>query len=858
MDGRSNHVNGITTVHVSFLLTQRVTVSRQLALSVVAVIAITCTHAAKADDRFDSSVPQNDTALNDIFFLNDDIGWCVGNDTILRTEDGGRNWSTVRVAAQGQFESVFFVDAKHGWIVGAQAVPGFDLSRGIVLRTLDGGRTWHSIRVLIPGLRRVQFRDQQNGWAVGDSSPMYPTGLFHTTDGGATWSGVTSVQSMDVTDGQVSPGRTLLVVDGEIRVFANNEVTAARLPNATPYIRALGMLDRERGWAAGRNGAVITTIDGGNRWFVDQTLTSRPQAAEFDYESVFARSFGVWIAGNPGSYIWRRDAETGSWSVSRTGISAPLRRIFFTDAQRGWAVADFGWIIGTQDGGRTWRVLKSGHPGAAVVTFAQRPDHLSLDVLARYAGDQAYVGAAVVARYTGNQNGTDVAGPGIRTKSAARQAVCAVGGSHVGFVDLPPANQDSPESADPRHLEPLVKQIRLLRPNLIVLGCGDDHAPTKLAADLLQAIELAQNRYSFTHHLTAAGLETWEVSRMVQTTRPNPSTATLSSTENLIHLGQLVEDAVARSRAMLQLPARRKYQVGFVQLRAATRGRFKPSNLLDSLDAGGNSLPKRRNRDQPAGTWGTVQRMGQKSKIFDQLLSWSTGYDANAKQLNSEINQRMLGLNERTTAIWLFQLADEYVRQGETDLASWTLQKLSYEHPTHWTSTIGRGWLVDYFSSGEFGQMSRTRIANGSSVVGIEVDDSRVVAASAVESSSSSQPSVRASRDAHGTLSGTVVWSPAAPRNQQKDPRNSPEESALRNSPNAMAAQLESRRRHAAKNAANTQGQLDAHISMLDSVRFAEANMARAFDGIDAAKGALRSISMGEVTPNAQPLGFRR
>lgn len=73
--------------------------------------------------------------LRDVRFLDALRGWAVGDrGQILRTQDGGNNWTQVGSGSQAQLTQVLFEDALQGWAI---EFPSFD-----VLRTADGGATW--------------------------------------------------------------------------------------------------------------------------------------------------------------------------------------------------------------------------------------------------------------------------------------------------------------------------------------------------------------------------------------------------------------------------------------------------------------------------------------------------------------------------------------------------------------------------------------------------------------------------------------------------------------------------------------------------------------------------------------------
>ena len=111
--------------------------------------------------------------IKSIYFVNSLKGWAVSYSAeILISEDGGNTW-TLQYDEYGHLNSVFFIDEEIGWAVGDNEI----------LHTIDGGNNWE---VQYNGsfwgqLNDVVFADLNNGYAVGDYV------LLRTTDGGETW-----------------------------------------------------------------------------------------------------------------------------------------------------------------------------------------------------------------------------------------------------------------------------------------------------------------------------------------------------------------------------------------------------------------------------------------------------------------------------------------------------------------------------------------------------------------------------------------------------------------------------------------------------------------------------------------------
>jgi photosystem II stability/assembly factor-like uncharacterized protein len=77
------------------------------------------------------------TLLNGVYFHDQQLGWAVGHEeTVLRTQDGGKSWEIVNHNSEKEDNPLFdirFKDAKNGFIVGAY---------GTFMTTADGGLTW--------------------------------------------------------------------------------------------------------------------------------------------------------------------------------------------------------------------------------------------------------------------------------------------------------------------------------------------------------------------------------------------------------------------------------------------------------------------------------------------------------------------------------------------------------------------------------------------------------------------------------------------------------------------------------------------------------------------------------------------
>jgi photosystem II stability/assembly factor-like uncharacterized protein len=127
-----------------------------------------------------------DAELTAVTFVDADRGWAVGDRGVIwHTADGGRSWKLQQSGVTCRLEAIQFLDADNGIAVGGWTQPYTHETHGVVLRCRRR-RSWQNTSDLtLPGLKHVRLFDARAGWALGDGSPLHPSGVFKTADGGA-------------------------------------------------------------------------------------------------------------------------------------------------------------------------------------------------------------------------------------------------------------------------------------------------------------------------------------------------------------------------------------------------------------------------------------------------------------------------------------------------------------------------------------------------------------------------------------------------------------------------------------------------------------------------------------------------
>jgi len=247
--------------------------------------------------------------LNDVFFINTNIGWAVGRGgTVLKTSNGGANWISQNSGTTKNLTSIFFLSTEIGWIAG---------NDGVVLRTSNGGGSWivHNF-VLNNSWESIFFIDANVGWVAGWGGE-----IAKTTNGGINWNYEPRLGYMDI-----------------VSIF---------------------FLDSNTGWLAGGNmgmGAVLMkTTNGGINWNNLNPSTPNP-ITRVKFINV---SEGLLVG--LGGIIRKTENGGNNWLIRSSGFDKNIYDLSYLPTGIGYAVGDSGKILFTQNSGDNWSVQYCGY-----------------------------------------------------------------------------------------------------------------------------------------------------------------------------------------------------------------------------------------------------------------------------------------------------------------------------------------------------------------------------------------------------------------------------------------------------------------------------------------------------------------
>ena len=700
-----------------------------ICLSILLVCALESPRIASA--QISTAVPAEwyqDAELTDVFFIDADTGWITGeNGLLMSSKDGGRSWQQVETNLDCRLESVWFVDSEIGYVVGGYYQPHNHRSVGVILKTVDAGKTWVRDRNLtLPRLRKVHFSDTRTGWALGDGSPMYPVGVFYTHDGGRSWSSLSSKRIASWQDGVLGQDHFLLVsANGRLqRMDLDGEVSRAELAPAEIKFNSLRFASPELVWAVGNEGWIGRSTDGGRTWKgSNEEMDGKLQV--FDLSTLCTVGESCWIAGRPGSRIIRTRDGGKNWSALATGQTTPIKKLFFLDENRGWAIGSLGTVLGTDDGGTSWKSLRGRNQHATVLAFFSDYDQVPLEIFSLLAASE---GRFCTIELVQRRNPVGVNSPSDEELARLRQALTRIGCSSVEDFMLDGAKSISYSGKELRSYadlteERLVALIRSWRPALVLTNQSDAAQPKSLAHEfnkkLMQAMEKAGDSEAYPTQLQFSGLRPWKVAKALCVgEHRNWSDATISSAQFSPHLCRTVEDHAFISRQLVHetfaLPVE-KYSLK--QQRTDLPDRYATQGLLSGIPAiiGENA---RQPQTPTSGNLQSLRFLTKKQEHLSNLLNVQFTSPASEELWRTQLMTSTAGLLPETGGNILFQLAYQYNQTGRPELADKTFRMFLNRYGDHELAESALIWLLQYHASGEVrhGEWGRTQAAKARDV----------------------------------------------------------------------------------------------------------------------------------------------
>jgi photosystem II stability/assembly factor-like uncharacterized protein len=288
------------------------------------------------------------TTTSGIAFTAGPIGY------LQKSGDLGATWTSLNSRQTDELDGVSFFDADHGLAVGAI---------GSTARTDDGGRTWEIGRHLAASrFWDVVMLSRTHAVAAATM------GLFHTADGGQTWSKRADGIFYGVSFGDAMNGIGV-GHNGQVRRTSDGGLSWSDASSAggSRHLQAVAHLAPQVAVAVGDNGSIVRTDDGGGTW------STRTSGTTFGLRDVHFADAAIGMAVGFGGTILRTVDGGESWEHVTSGTTETLNGVWISDGQVATVVGNQGMTLWTEDGGASWSRLRSHTSNALnAVTFVDR------------------------------------------------------------------------------------------------------------------------------------------------------------------------------------------------------------------------------------------------------------------------------------------------------------------------------------------------------------------------------------------------------------------------------------------------------------------------------------------------------
>lgn len=298
-------------------------------------------------------IPSMNAGL-DICFVNDEIGFILTGQELLRTTDGGDTWEVMMKIASGRrivFKNMI------GYIIG---------DNGLIYKSTHLGEGWNRINNgFTDNLTSITLLHQDTIFITSNNK------LFKSYDGGKGWLTIntTGIEIEDsyftsFTTGHVAGkyGKILKTINGghEWKVTASSNVTPS------DFFR-ICFVNEKTGFASQEHDDIYKTTDGGETWTEIASLDAI-------YGMYFLDENTGFIAGDDGAIHKTSDGgETWEWAGFDGRIWAnDLFSIYFLNEEKGFATGMRGRIIKTLNSGKSWEEYSATYIDIQQLQFSSR------------------------------------------------------------------------------------------------------------------------------------------------------------------------------------------------------------------------------------------------------------------------------------------------------------------------------------------------------------------------------------------------------------------------------------------------------------------------------------------------------
>lgn len=287
-------------------------------------------------------------SIEDISFVNENVGYVVGYHEVYKTVNGANSWilSVANIFSNGP-RLVHFIDQNVGFIAGSSSEFDFPIK---VAKTINGGFSWTITELegndqTFSYGRDLYFLDDNIGFLVCNGGSVY-----RTIDQGLNWERVYNDPGEDFSAihfPTAAIGFMVPVFGNEIYRTINGGNTWSAMPlNGNYNMTDVYFLDSQTGFITCTYSKILKTTDGGLTWSETNFGTQDAFSA-----IAFTNYNTGYVVGSNGTLV--TTSNTGAtWVPQASGVSHSLTCIDFVNDSVGYiGTAGYARVLKTTNGG---------------------------------------------------------------------------------------------------------------------------------------------------------------------------------------------------------------------------------------------------------------------------------------------------------------------------------------------------------------------------------------------------------------------------------------------------------------------------------------------------------------------------
>lgn len=245
---------------------------------------------------------------------------------ILYSDDRGDSWQQARVPTTQMLTSVCFIDDKHGWAAGHD---------GLILASDDAGSSWRIQRDGIAAQQQANLEQREEAYRLREQLELE-----------LAEAGVEQLAQLE-----------LALEDAEMDL-EDADLALAEPPFASPLLD-IWFQNRERGWAIGAFGTLLSTRDGGSHWASEPHAIDNPD--ELHLNAITGDGLGRALIAGESGLLFRSMDGGNTWESLKTIYDGSWFGALYSSTSKALLVFGLrGQLYRSQDFGLQWTPLDSG------------------------------------------------------------------------------------------------------------------------------------------------------------------------------------------------------------------------------------------------------------------------------------------------------------------------------------------------------------------------------------------------------------------------------------------------------------------------------------------------------------------